>query len=143
MEILTTFRIGASWFALDAMLVQEVIMVVPLTPVHNAPAYVSGLINLRGKIVTVLDLARKIGLGALTVAPTNRILIIPQEDDQIGMLVEEVGEMAYPEPGQIKPPPSNVPGDQLAFFKGVWRQHGQVVTLLDPVATLAVQTSHK
>lgn len=141
LDILATLRLGGSWFALNALLVQEVITVPAVTPVYSAPPYVRGIINLRGKIITVFDTAKRLGLPPVVRDARNRIMVVPGEVEPIGLLVEQVGDIAYPEPDALRALPKNVPAEQARFYLGVVRCRGKLFTLLNPKPLFDAQTS--
>jgi purine-binding chemotaxis protein CheW len=138
-QLLATFRIGESSYGLDAMRVQEVIMVGRQTPVHGAPDYVRGVVNLRGKILTVIDLGVRLGLDAARDSEANRILVAPWKDERIGLLVEEMADVIGLDPQAVGPLPPHVPERQTRFFTGVYQDRGRLVTLLNPEAVLSAR----
>ncbi len=140
-QLLATFRIGESSYGLDAMRVQEVIMVGRQTSVHGAPDYVRGVVNLRGKILTVIDLGVRIGLGAATESENNRILVAPWKDERIGLLVEEMADVIGLDPQSVGPLPAHVAEFQLRFFTGVYQDGRRLVTLLNPDTILAARSN--
>jgi purine-binding chemotaxis protein CheW len=135
--LLATFFVRDALCALDAAGIQEVIRVGPLTPVCHAPDGVTGIINLRGRIVTILDLGMKLGFGKTEAGPQSRIFIIEDRSEFIGLLVDRVDEVVEAESDQWEPTPANLSLGQARFFKGVCRAGGRVVTLLDPAQVLA------
>jgi len=130
-SLLATFYIRDALCALDAAGVQEVIRLGARTPVPHAPPEVLGIINLRGRIVTILDAGLKLGLARLVPGPETRVFIIEDSGEFIGVLVDRVGEVVEMEAGQLAPPPANVGQTQSRFFKGVYRGRGKVITLVD------------
>ncbi len=104
--------------ALDAAGVQEVIRLAPVTPVPYAPAEVMGIVNLRGKIVTIVDLGLRLGFPKAVAGPDSRIFIIEDRNEFIGLLVDRVDEVVEMEHDQWQPPPANVNRGQARFFKG-------------------------
>src|SRR5208337_4889093 len=87
--LISTFQLGDDdgVFGIDATLIEEVVMVGELTPVRHAPAYVAGIRNLRGRIITVIDLCVRLGLGAVKIGPECRILIADWRGEPVGLLV--------------------------------------------------------
>jgi len=130
--LLTTFFVGNALCALDAAGVQEVIRVESLTRVRHAPDEVTGVINLRGKIVTLLDLGMMLGLGRTVVTKESRIFIIEDRAEFLGVLVDRVGEVIEVESGQENSLPVNIPAAQARFFQGVCRTGSSVIALLNP-----------
>ena len=135
--LLATFQLHDALCALDAAAVQEVIRLGPLTPVRHAPESVAGIVNLRGKIVTVIDLGLRLGLPAALGGPESRIFIMEDGNEFIGLLVDRVDEVVEADPEQLQPPPSNISDGRGRFLKGVCRAGNRVVTLLDATAVLS------
>ena len=129
--LLATFYVRDSLCALDAAGVQEVIRLGPVTPVRYAPDEVLGIVNLRGKIVTIIDLGMRLGWPKAAAGPESRIFIMEDRGEFIGLLVDRVDEVVEVERDHWQPPPANVNGRQARFFKGVCRAGGRVITLLD------------
>lgn len=135
--ILTSFHLNGPWFCLDALQVQEVVTVPPITPVYNAPSYVEGIINLRGKIITVFNAGVRLGLAAVSRSARNRVLVILHDEEAIGLLVEAVGDIIYPASGALQPLPKNVSAEQSRLYHGVLRSEGRLYTLLNINALFA------
>jgi purine-binding chemotaxis protein CheW len=129
--LLATFFVRDALCALDAAGIQEVIRLGPVTPVSYAPEEVLGIVNLRGKIVTIVDLGLRLGFPKAVAGPDSRIFIIEDGAEFIGLLVDRVDEVVELEAGQWQPPPANVNWGQAKFFQGVCRNRGRVITLLD------------
>ena len=135
--LLATFFVQGTPCALDAAGIQEVIRVGALTPVRHASEEVAGILNLRGKIVTVLDLGLKMGFPPAARDRQSRIFIIESGNEFVGLLVDRVDEVLEVESGQCQPPPANTPPQQAQFIKAVCRTRGRVITILDPNRILA------
>jgi purine-binding chemotaxis protein CheW len=135
--LLATFYVRDALYALDAAGVQEVIRLGPVTPVRYAPEEVLGIVNLRGKIVTIVDLALRLGFAKAVAGRDSRIFIVEDHNEFIGLLVDRVDEVVEVERDSWQPPPANVNWGQARFFKGVCRPRGQVITLLDAGQILA------
>jgi purine-binding chemotaxis protein CheW len=129
--LLATFFVRDALCALDAAGIQEVIRLGPVTSVSYAPEEVLGIVNLRGKIVTIVDLGLRLGFPKAVAGPDSRIFIIEDSNEFIGLLVDRVDEVVELEAGQWQPPPANVNWGQARFFQGVCRNRGRVITLLD------------
>ncbi len=129
--LLATFFVRDALCALDAAGVQEVIRLGPVTPVAYAPEEVLGIVNLRGRIVTIVDLGLRLGFPKYAASPDSRIFIIEDRGEFIGLLVDRVDEVVEVESEHWQPPPANVTWGQARFFKGVCRAGGHVITLLD------------
>jgi purine-binding chemotaxis protein CheW len=135
--LLLTFQVGQAQYGLEAVRVQEVILVGSVTPVHHAPEYVRGIINLRGKIVTVVDLSTKL-LDVETIPGENsRILITEWKDEYVGLLVDCIGDVLSLDRDQVETAPANVDEGQSHYIQGVYRDAGHVVAVLDLDALLS------
>jgi purine-binding chemotaxis protein CheW len=131
-----TFLLGQAVFGVDTAQIQEVVRLGDLTPVHHAPAYVVGIRNLRGRIVTVIDLRTRLELGRVTTGPESRILIVEAQGEPIGLLVDQVADTIDVNTAEIQPAPPNVNGVQSRHLRGVCRNGARLVALLDLTAVL-------
>jgi purine-binding chemotaxis protein CheW len=135
--LLATFFVRDALCALDAAGVQEVIRLSSVTPVRHASEEVTGVINLRGKIVTLLDIGMFLGLGKAVAGPDGRVFIVEDRMEFLGLLVDRVGEVLEVDPAREEPLPANIPAAQARYFRGVYRADGHVIALLNPVTLLA------
>jgi purine-binding chemotaxis protein CheW len=135
--LLVIFGLGGAWYALEASQVQEVILVTDNTVVYHAPAYVRGIINLRGKIVTVLDTEIKLGLSPHVVSADSRILIVAWNHEEVGLLVEAVSEVITLKEEQIGPVPLNISEGLSRYLTGVCSSEDRLVGILDLDKVLA------
>ena len=131
-----TFLLGQAAFGVDTAQVQEVVRLGNLTPVRHAPDYVVGIRNLRGRIVTVIDLRTRLELGRVNPGPESRILIVEAQGEPIGLLVDQVADTIEVNTADIQPAPSNVNGVQSRHLRGVCRNGARLVALLDLAAVL-------
>jgi purine-binding chemotaxis protein CheW len=134
---LATFYVGDLLLGVDLQQVREINRLLDYTPVPQAPDYVRGVINLRGEVVTVVDLRTILGLGQTTVGKSTRNVIVQSGGEVVGMLVDQVADTVRVQADQIDPPPPNVQGADCRFFPGVHRLENQLVVLLDVNAALA------
>ncbi len=134
--LIATFSLGSAAFGLDTAQVQEVVRVGNITQVHHAPGYVLGVMNLRGRIATVIDLAVKLGLDSSEVGADSRIFIVDWQGEQIGLLVDRVSDPVLLDKSDLKPPPENVRNIQGRQFRGVCHVSGMLIALLDTAAVL-------
>jgi len=130
--LLSTFFVRESLCGLDAAGVQEVIRIDALTKIRNAPEHVAGVINLRGKIVTLLDLGIILGFGPSQVTGESRVFIIEDRNEFLGLLVDKAGEVAEMETDRIDSLPVNIPPARARCFRGLYRSGGSVIALLSP-----------
>jgi purine-binding chemotaxis protein CheW len=130
-KLLATFLLGGAAFGIDAQLVEEVVKVGEITKVSHAPPCVVGIRNLRGRIVTVIDLRALLTLGAVPASGENRILIVDSRGEQLGLLVDSVADTISANAEDVAPPPSNLHGVQGRNLHGVCRGGGRLVALLN------------
>lgn len=135
--LLATLYVRDALCGLDAADVQEVIRLGPLTAVRNAPPAVAGIVNLRGRIVTLLDLSLQLGLGKTTPGAESRIFIVEDRGEFVGLLVDKAGEVVETERGEWQPLPANVLRNQAQFFRGVCRVDGHAIAILDVARVLS------
>ncbi|HUA97926.1 MAG TPA: chemotaxis protein CheW [Terracidiphilus sp.] len=139
-ELLTaTFELrGEGVFGIDATLIQEVVMVGEITPVRHAAEYVAGIRNLRGRIITVIDLGVRLGLGPVETGPESRILIADWKGEPVGLLVDRVADAMALDAGDLEPAPPNLHGVQMQKLRGVFRSGERLAALLDLAAVLGM-----
>jgi purine-binding chemotaxis protein CheW len=129
--LLATFYVRGAHYALDAAKVQEVIRFEAVTPVRHAPESVLGVINLRGRIVTVVDAGARLRVAPVPPGPDRRVFIVEDRGEFVGILVDRVGEVLELDGATLEPPPANVSQTHGGLFKGVYRAGGKLVTLVD------------
>jgi purine-binding chemotaxis protein CheW len=134
--LVATFMLGGAAFGIDAQQVQEVARVGDITTVSQAPRHVVGIRNLRGRIVTVIDLRTRLDLGKVNEASDNRILIVEWQGEQIGLLVDSVADTISTTVDALAPAPPNLHGVQSQNLRGVCRGGERLVGLLDLAGVL-------
>ena len=116
---LCTFRVGGEDYAIDIMRVREIIHPLTITPVPRAPAFVDGVIRLRGDVIPVVDVRKRFGLPATPATRKSRFLVVNVAGRRIALVVDEVREVLRLRRGEIRPaPPLGAPGGPR-FFLGV------------------------
>lgn len=127
-----TFRLGEEEYAVDVAQVQEIVRLVAITPVPRAPAHVEGVINLRGRIVPVVDLAMRLGLPKRDRTTATRIIITQVGDRTVGMLVDAVSEVLRLPSSAIEGAPDLLKASlNHDFFTGVGKLEERLLILLD------------
>jgi purine-binding chemotaxis protein CheW len=129
--LVSVFRLGDAMFGIPAAEIQEVVQMGSVTPVHHAPVCIVGIRNLRGRIVTVLDLCMRLNLGEAMRGPESRILMVDSEGELVGLLVDRVDDTIFLQPEEMSPTPSNVGAVSEGALRGVYRSQAGLVTLLD------------
>jgi purine-binding chemotaxis protein CheW len=136
-DLVTTFSLRDTMFGLDAMRIQEIVQVAEVTQAHHAPEYIVGLMNLRGKIVTIIDLAGRLGLYRQEILPESRVLIMEWMGEYVGLLVENHCDVLHIDPENISPRPENVPEEQARHIEGMYKDKSGLITLLNVDTVLA------
>jgi purine-binding chemotaxis protein CheW len=132
--------VADSEYCIDINLTLGINRIVPITKVPKSPEYVCGVINLRGQVVTVVDLGLRLGKTATKVAPQNRIIIISDTHESIGLLVDKVIDTIQVNSANLEPPPANL-GDVVRFFlRGVYRDEARVVGILDMAKIISLDS---
>jgi purine-binding chemotaxis protein CheW len=134
---LATFYIGEALCGMDILNVQEINKLMDMTKVPQAPSYVTGILNLRGQIVTVIDLGKKLGLTCLELNESIRNIIVNSENEYIGLLVSSISDVVEAQWDKVEDPPANIGGLQGAFFKGVFKTQDRLIGILDVNKVLA------
>lgn len=128
---LVTFRLGNEEYSLDILSVQEIIRHMELTRVPKAPQFVDGVINLRGRVIPVLDLRKRFGLSADENTEDTRIIVVDISDKTVGFKVDAVSEVLRLPADTVEPPPSIVTDVDSEYIKGVGKIDGRLIILLD------------
>lgn len=133
----TAFYLRGALCALDAALVEEVVRLRRTTPVPHAPDYLLGVMNLRGKIISVIDVGRKLELGPATPDEKSRVYIVRDGSELIGLLADCAADVIEFDTAALEPAPANVRGVEGRFLRGVARAGGRLAAVLDAEAVLA------
>jgi purine-binding chemotaxis protein CheW len=126
-----TFRVGEALCGMDILQIQEINKIMQRTPVPQAPDYVLGVLNLRGKIVTIIDLARKLGLGGTSAGEEARNIIVNSHDGSAGLLVSRIGDVIEVQSDTKEKAPANMRGIEGKYFAGVFKTDTQLIGLLN------------
>lgn len=135
-----TFHLKDYLFGIEVCAVQEIIRYQAMTPVPLAPAMVHGLINLRGQIVTAIDLRQRLELPARPSddLPTN--VIVRTADGAVSLLVDEIGDVVEVDPADFELPPETLEGVARQAVSGVYKLAGRLLLVLDVPRAVTVPT---
>lgn len=128
---MVSFRIGREIFGVPIAMVQEIVRVPEVTPVPDMPPFIRGVINLRGRIVSVIDLSKRLKLDGMPLSKSSRILVLDVEKKVVGLLVDAVTEIIRIPPESIEPPPEIVSSIAADYLIGVGKLPHKLVILLD------------
>jgi purine-binding chemotaxis protein CheW len=132
-----TFYVGRILMGIDIRATEEINRQLDMTPVPHAPACVRGVVNLRGEVVTVLDLRTILGLEPAAVTLASRNVVVRSESEQVGLLVDRVADVVTVGADEIETPPANVNGADGRFFRGVCKLESALLVILDVSAVLS------
>jgi purine-binding chemotaxis protein CheW len=128
---LVSFNIGDEEFGVDILKVQEINRMLDVTRVPNAPEYVDGVINLRGKVIPIIDLRRRFGMGRKEHDKNTRIVVVELSGRVVGFVVDAVSEVLRIPRSVTEPPPPIVAGIQSEYVTAVGKLEGRLLILLD------------
>ncbi len=126
-----TFRLGNECYGLPILAVQEIKSYVEPTPVPHAPHWVTGIINLRGTVVPVVDLRRRFSLRAADIEKTTVVIVVQLDGRLAGLVVDAVSDVIAIAPGDIQPPPALGAAVDATCLCGLSTTGDQFVLLLD------------
>lgn len=126
-----TFKLAGETYGINVMQVQEVLRYTEIAPVPGASYYVLGIINLRGKVVTVIDTRSRFGLPSGDITDNTRIVIIETGSHVVGILVDAVAEVVYLRQSEIDMTPNIGSDDSSKFIQGVCNKGGELLILVD------------
>jgi purine-binding chemotaxis protein CheW len=125
------FRIGRETFGLPIAMVREIVRVPEITSVPNAPEYIEGVINLRGRIIPIVDLRKRFGQRSFEQNKKNRIIVVELGVRAFGLIVNSASEVLRIPPSDIEEPRNVFQEGELDYVTGVGKLNGRLVILLD------------
>jgi purine-binding chemotaxis protein CheW len=125
------FRVADITCGLDVRQIQEINKITAHTAVHRAPGFVRGLVNMRGQIITLVDVRSRLGLPQGDLQGATPAIIVPVGSELVGLLVDEVDDVVEVEEGNVRPPPANLHGVEGRYFTSVLQTAGGLVAMLD------------
>jgi purine-binding chemotaxis protein CheW len=139
---LCTFFLQELFFGVEVEKVQEVIRYQEMTCIPLAPEVVAGLINLRGQIVTAIDLRRQLDLPSREAGRLPMNVVIRRDDGPISLLVDEIGDVVEVDDELFEPPPHTLHSGSREFIRGVYKLKEKLLLLLDTEKTVTVVGTH-
>ncbi len=135
---MVVFSIGKELYGVGIDAVHEIVKVPDITEVPDAPAFLEGVINLRGKIIPVVDLRKRMRLDSKEKTKTSRVLITENEGRLVGLLVDAVSEVLKIQPESVEAPPEMISSIGVQYITGVAKVQGRLIILLDLKRVLSV-----
>ncbi len=130
-EHLVTFFLSGEEYGVDVRLVQEIIRVSEITQVPRAPEFIKGVINLRGRIIPVIDLKKKLGLGEVAMTRHARVVVIRLRERLIGLLVDGASQVLKVPVSTIEAAPEEVVEIDANYIRGVAKLEARLIILVD------------
>lgn len=128
---LCTFYVGEGYFGIPVEQVQEVVRPQPITPVPLAQKVIRGLINLRGQVLTAIDLRRSLGLGEPDDQSKLMNVVVRTDESPVSFLVDEIGGVLDVEEDDFETPPETLQGDIRELIGGAYKLPGRLLLALD------------
>jgi purine-binding chemotaxis protein CheW len=127
----STFYVDGLFFGVEVLHVQEVLRFQEMTRIPLAPPTIEGLINLRGQIVTAIDMRRRLGLHPRTESEIPMNVVLRSDDGAVSLLVDEIGDVVDVGEDSREPVPENISGSQRELLTGVAKLDKRLVLILD------------
>ncbi len=133
-----TFRVGKNVYGIALKFVNEIIQMQTIAPIPEVEHYIKGLVNLRGKIIPVIDVADRFGMEKFEYNDRTCIIVIEVKGIEVGLIIENIAEVVSIEENEILPPPNKAHGGlQDKFIHGISQLEDGLKLLLDPVKLLS------
>lgn len=133
-----TMRLGGQLFGLPVLAVQDVLKGQQITPIPLAAREIAGALNLRGRIVTVVDMRRRLGIEASERQKKSMQVVVEHGGDLYSLLVDEVGDVMLLSKSDYESNPSNLSPQWLRVARGVFRLEEEIMVLLDIESVLSI-----
>jgi len=125
------FRVGTETFGVPITCVHEIVRVPDITSVPDSPEFVEGVINLRGKIVSVVDLRKRFGETQIDPHKKNRVIVVESDGKLVGLIVDAASEVLRIPNTDIEPPPSVLQSSESSYVTGVGKLQNRLIILVD------------
>ncbi len=135
---LSTFFVGDLSFGVDVLRVQEVLRSQQMTRIPLAPDVIEGLINLRGQIVTAIDMRRRLGLPPRAEGRMPANVVVQNDESAVSLLVDEIGDVLDVDAACFERPPENLDAEVRHLIRGVYKLEDRLLLLLDVEQTADV-----
>ncbi len=127
----STFTAGGLFLGIEVLRVQEVLRYLEMTRIPSAPEVIQGLINLRGQIVTAVDMRSRMGLPRRSGGEPPMNVVVRSDDGAVSLLVDEIGDVVEVTADAYEPTPDNLPREQRELIEGVYKLEGRLLLVLD------------
>jgi purine-binding chemotaxis protein CheW len=137
---LLSFSLGTEKFALPLLAVREVISVIDFTPLPFTPNYILGVINIRGQIITVIDLGTRLSIIDKSHRSEAAVIVCESGNIRVALMVDSIDQVINPEPQDIQEKPEVESSIRSRFVKLIYRKDNTIITLIDTAKILNVDT---
>jgi len=128
---MVSFRLGPEEFGVDILKVREIVRLQPVVKLPETPDFIEGIINLRGNVIPIIDLKKKLALGEVTRDNLTRIMVLSVEDNIMGVLVDRVEQVLRVAENEIQPPPDIGSGQIKNYIDGVGKLDDTLLLMLN------------
>ncbi|MEP3482635.1 MAG: chemotaxis protein CheW [Fuerstiella sp.] len=133
-----TFRVGTAWLGIEVERVQEVLRGQAMARIPGSSSSIKGLMNLRGQIVTALDLQDRLSVAECEEGPTRMNVVVRTSEGPVSLLVHEIGDVLVVDEDTYEPPPETLHGVHKDLIKGTFKLPNGLLLVLDTDAALEV-----
>lgn len=126
-----SFLLNEIHYAIDLAIVREIIYFKPTTPLPHAPSFIEGVLDLRGTVVPIIDLRKKLGVQSMASDENNHILVLRLGKNTIGLVVDQVEEVTHIIQDEIQEPHRIHDGPQTQYLKGILKDGDRLLFLLE------------
>ncbi len=138
-----SFQLAKEEYGLNIMGVQEIILLGEITEIPEVPDYIRGLINLRGKVIPIVDLRTRFGLEVSDTTEHTRIIVINTAGTTFGIIVDGVSQVLRINADQVEPPPTGLTGLDRTYLLGLVRMDKKIMILLNAATILSQEAKAK
>lgn len=138
------FKLGKEEYGFDVSTVREIHTMEQITKVHRSASYIEGVMNLRGKLLTVINLRRRFAMEPGETGDAQRIVVVDASDAPVGFLVDQVEEVArIPQEAIEKAPPHVTKDIESEYVIGIAKYEDRLITIIDPVKVLELTVNER
>ena len=125
------FKLGQEEYGIDIMKIKEITPLFELTSIPRAPSYILGILSLRGYIIPIFDAKKKIGLPESDVTEKTRIIVLNNQDEQVGILVDSISCAVQIPVRTLEPPPPVIKGIEAEYITGVCHYKDRMIIIMN------------
>jgi purine-binding chemotaxis protein CheW len=133
-----TFWLSTEEYAIDISVIEEITRPIAVTYVPRVPPYIKGIVNLRGRVIPVLNMHIRMGLDPYLPGNKNRFIICRTEQAEVGIIADKVNDVVSLEKYQMEPPPAKIAASGTGFIKNIARVKERILIILDTEKILRV-----